>query len=130
MSEHMSQNGYRYIICRYLYIYQFLTETQARRKRYVQRMQHERVKREVYKECDKSAVFGLQFDYLDSYLFQLNASYCYCGNDSDAVRGWPHLPMAFTNNSVPTDKNYYPGDVYSYYAVTLDPWDAALESDR
>ena len=26
--------------------------------------------------------------------------------------------------------NYYPGDVYDYYAVTLDPWDAALESDR
>ena len=74
--------------------------------------------------CDERVVFGLRWTAVDPHYFQLNASLCNCGNSSEELKHNAHQP----GNS--SKANYYPGDRYNYYAVTLDPWDAALESDR
>ena len=101
-------------------------ETQTRRKRFVQRMPVPRQKRELMKVCDTRAVFGVQWTYLNHWNFTLVPEICYCGLDEPALEGHSHRPGDQGNTSF----NYYPGDVYDYYAVTLDPWESALESDR
>ena len=54
----------------------------------------------------------------------MNGTLCPCGYARPELHNNPYSPGTYT----PT--GYYPGDVYDYYAVTLDPWDEALESDR
>ena len=76
--------------------------------------------------CDTRAVFGVRWTYLNHWNFTLIPELCYCGLDEPTIEGHSFRPGDEKNTSF----NYYPGDVYDYYAITLDPWDAALESDR
>jgi len=99
-----------------------MEQSKRRKKRFVERIHHPRVKREEMKVCNEHAVFGVQFKSLDSYHFLLEPEQCFCGYDDPAIKGWPYRPGEKSNDK----QNYYPGDVYDYYAVTMDPWDAAL----
>ena len=74
-----------------------------------------------------SSVFsppGIKFHEADAWNFKLNGTLCPCGYARPELHNNPYSPGTYTTTG------YYPGDVYDYYAVTLDPWDAALESDR
>lgn len=74
--------------------------------------------------CDERIVFGVRFTYADSWSYDINVTHCNCGNSSEELNQNPHSPGDESKT------NYYPGDKYDYFAVTLAPWDAALESDR
>ena len=67
---------------------------------------------------------GIKFHEADAWNFKLNGTLCPCGYARPELHNNPYIPGTYTSSG------YYPGDVYDYYAVTLDPWDEALESDR
>ena len=67
---------------------------------------------------------GIKFHEADAWNFKLNGTLCPCGYAKPELHNNPYTPGTFSPSG------YYPGDVYDYYAVTLDPWDEALESDR
>ena len=96
----------------------------ARRKRLVRRVEMVRKKRTLMTVCDESFVFGIKFHEADAWHFKLNGTLCPCGSARPELHNNPYTPGTFSPTA------YYPGDIYDYYAVTLDPWDEALESDR
>ena len=67
---------------------------------------------------------GIKFHEADAWNFKLNGTLCPCGYARPELHNNPYSPGTYTTTG------YYPGDVYDYYAVTLDPWDEVLESDR
>jgi len=83
-----------------------------------------RIKREIQKVCDPQIVFGAEITAANSFTFEVDVKICNCGNASEDLKNNMHIPGNISK------ENYYPGDLYNYFAITETPWDSSLESDR